>query len=200
MDAGLITRDHHRMTDLWVLAGLAVIASALSCGCAIVPKTVSADADPNLALAQEAARELPDPLLMENGERVHTVEQWSVRRDEMKRLLLEHEYGTMPAESTGARLQCHARPQLRADDLHQAIRVDLAVPPVCVVDAEVDPPRASYGFTGGPGMLAWEGQAPPWPLCTLTGRPCCFLGLDAPRGPRMLAWEGQAPPWPLFRF
>lgn len=39
---------------------------------------------------------LPDPFLMRNGERVKTVEDWSVRRKEIIEMLLHYEYGSVP--------------------------------------------------------------------------------------------------------
>ncbi|MFX0101830.1 MAG: hypothetical protein ACFFCS_19855 [Candidatus Hodarchaeota archaeon] len=39
---------------------------------------------------------LPDPFLMENGTRVSTLGEWNVRREEIKDLILDIEYGTMP--------------------------------------------------------------------------------------------------------
>ncbi|MCA9411595.1 MAG: acetylxylan esterase [Candidatus Omnitrophica bacterium] len=39
---------------------------------------------------------LPDPFLMESGKRVQSVEDWNQRREEIKDLLLDYEYGHMP--------------------------------------------------------------------------------------------------------
>lgn len=40
--------------------------------------------------------ELPDPFLMENGERIHDREQWPARRAEIYRSAVELQYGTQP--------------------------------------------------------------------------------------------------------
>lgn len=41
-------------------------------------------------------KEMPDPLVMNDGTKVTTPEQWRARREEMKALLEEYEYGHMP--------------------------------------------------------------------------------------------------------
>lgn len=41
-------------------------------------------------------KEMPDPLVMNDGTKVTTQEQWKKRREEMKAILEEYEYGHMP--------------------------------------------------------------------------------------------------------
>jgi hypothetical protein len=41
-------------------------------------------------------KEMPDPLTMNNGTKVTTLEQWNIRRKEMIRILEDYEYGHMP--------------------------------------------------------------------------------------------------------
>jgi hypothetical protein len=41
-------------------------------------------------------REMPDPLIMKDGGKVRTPEQWTVRRREMSEILEDYEYGHMP--------------------------------------------------------------------------------------------------------
>jgi hypothetical protein len=41
-------------------------------------------------------RELPDPLLSSSGEKIAKAEQWPARREELKRLFQEYEYGFLP--------------------------------------------------------------------------------------------------------
>lgn len=41
-------------------------------------------------------KELPDPFVMQDGSRVATVEDWNHRREEIKDLMLNIQYGTMP--------------------------------------------------------------------------------------------------------
>ena len=43
-----------------------------------------------------AIKEMPDPLTFRNGTKVTTPEQWKQRREEMKAILEEYEYGHMP--------------------------------------------------------------------------------------------------------
>src|SRR5476649_2610585 len=40
--------------------------------------------------------EMPDPLVSNDGQKVSTVEQWRQRREEMKQILEEYEFGHMP--------------------------------------------------------------------------------------------------------
>ncbi|HOD49890.1 MAG TPA: hypothetical protein PKJ78_07630 [Candidatus Hydrogenedentes bacterium] len=46
----------------------------------------------------------PDPLVLENGQRVETKENWEARRSEMRGLLLRHEYGSVPSSSVPVKL------------------------------------------------------------------------------------------------
>ena len=39
----------------------------------------------------------PDPLLLENGQRVETREDWAMRRNEMRKMLLRYQYGRIPS-------------------------------------------------------------------------------------------------------
>jgi len=41
-------------------------------------------------------KELPDPFLMNNGKRVQTRKDWKTRREEIKTILADYEYGQMP--------------------------------------------------------------------------------------------------------
>ncbi|MBT3602909.1 MAG: hypothetical protein HN521_07565, partial [Candidatus Latescibacteria bacterium] len=41
-------------------------------------------------------KELPDPFLLENGQRVASAQEWQQRRDEIKDMMLNIQYGTMP--------------------------------------------------------------------------------------------------------
>ena len=41
-------------------------------------------------------KELPDPFRMQDGKRVATVEEWNYRREEIKDMMLNIQYGTMP--------------------------------------------------------------------------------------------------------
>jgi hypothetical protein len=41
-------------------------------------------------------KELPDPFLLESGRRVASLQEWHVRRDEIKDMMLTMQYGTMP--------------------------------------------------------------------------------------------------------
>lgn len=49
-----------------------------------------------IATAQTLPGDLPDPLVFNGGSRVSSPEQWPARRDEMRELLLQYEYGHVP--------------------------------------------------------------------------------------------------------
>jgi hypothetical protein len=78
---------------------VAIVAMFLACGHAL-----RADADvPNqtkqgssTADATISSLNLPDPLIMNDGQPVKTVAQWRIRREEMKKILLENFIGEIP--------------------------------------------------------------------------------------------------------
>lgn len=47
-------------------------------------------------IAEPASHPLPDPLVFQDGRPVASTAQWPERRDEMRELLLKHEYGHVP--------------------------------------------------------------------------------------------------------
>ena len=68
-------------------------------------------------------KEMPDPLVMRDGTRVSTPEQWRARRGEMIQILEDYEYGHMPPPPgntepsrgtcvTVPRLPCRIEPRL----------------------------------------------------------------------------------------
>lgn len=59
----------------------------------IMDRTKSKPIDVN---AMPEIEEMPDPLTMNNGDKVTTLEQWRIRRKEMIRILEDYEYGHMP--------------------------------------------------------------------------------------------------------
>jgi hypothetical protein len=66
---------------------------------------------PNYDEAKVGKYTLPDPLVMENGEKVTDVETWKAkRRPEILALFKEHVYGAMPPAMKIAKVQEHGKP------------------------------------------------------------------------------------------
>ncbi len=61
-------------------------------------------------------KELPDPFIMNDGQRVATVEDWNRRRVEIKAMMLNSQYGTMPATPGSVTVTASAPETLDAGD------------------------------------------------------------------------------------
>ena len=59
------------------------------------PLARAADAPVDVAKLP-VVRELPDPFKFEDGKRVQNADDWKRRRDEIRKLVLQYEYGTLP--------------------------------------------------------------------------------------------------------
>ena len=107
--------------------------------------------------------QLPDPLVMENGDRVTSEQQWfDQRRPELLKLFQEHVYGAMPPAMPIADVEVHAEQAdfldgkgtrtevtlyLKEDRSGPAINVLILTPPV-EKDTKPFPAFAGYNFNG----------------------------------------------------
>jgi hypothetical protein len=76
-----------------------MIARSAAAALVLALGTLAAAADPPAFPAPKDLpdiKEMPDPLTFRNGDKVASPEQWKRRREEMKALLEEYEYGHMP--------------------------------------------------------------------------------------------------------
>lgn len=81
----------------FVTAGLGILWLAVML--ALHPATCrAADAAPPLPAVKDLPeiKEMPDPLTFRNGKKVTTPAEWKLRREEMKQIMEEYEYGHMP--------------------------------------------------------------------------------------------------------
>lgn len=73
--------------------------------------------------------DLPDPLVFRNGDRITTAAQWPARREEMRALLLEHEYGRVPPAPGNVRLDAELERGARFDGAAEFRAVRIAFGP-----------------------------------------------------------------------
>ena len=85
--------------------------------------------DQAAAAALPAVETLPDPFLFQDGRRVRTLADWEARRQEMKALLLEYEYGRMPGAPGNVRVEKVSPPEILHDGLTQRYLVRLSMGP-----------------------------------------------------------------------
>ncbi len=95
-------------------------ALALSLWCAA---TIFPDAEQLPAL-----KDRPDPLVLENGARVRTPEDWPARREEIKAMLLHYEYGHLPPAPDNLRVE-HISTGTLLDGKSELTRVTLVMGP-----------------------------------------------------------------------
>src|SRR5687768_7310702 len=53
-----------------------------------------------LIMTPSLAAELPDPFVMNSGERIKSAAEWPARRAEILKIVMEHEYGALPPAPT----------------------------------------------------------------------------------------------------
>ncbi len=70
-------------------------------------------------------KELPNPFLMENGNNVKDIEDWNVRREEIKNLVLDIEYGTMPDAPEGMNVETVQSNKIDEEVYHEKLKFTL---------------------------------------------------------------------------
>lgn len=84
---------------------------------------------------------LPDPFVFNNGTYVETVTDWSVRREEIKQILLDEEYGHMPGRPDAIEAELTDLKERGADTTHA--QVNLSIIPFNDSDTKIELPLIS---------------------------------------------------------
>ena len=74
-------------------------------------------------------REMPDPFRFDDGSRVRTVEDWQRRRDEIREMVLKHQYGHMPPAPGNVKLSAESSPKIVNDGKSVLTRLRLTFGP-----------------------------------------------------------------------
>ena len=77
----------------------------LLCVCPNSTSRVQVNDRPLSKISMKLVKQLPDPFVMQNGQRITTVEHWHSRREEVKSMMLNMQYGTMPGPPENVTVQ-----------------------------------------------------------------------------------------------
>jgi hypothetical protein len=69
-------------------------------------------------------KELPDPFLLENGQRVTSTQDWQQRREEIKDMMLNIQYGTMPGAPEGVSATTLETETLDGGETREMVRLE----------------------------------------------------------------------------
>jgi hypothetical protein len=96
--------------------------------CRKSPSAPGAPGEPAVAVERlPASTDLPDPFLMQGGQRVASRADWDARRRELRELLLRHEYGHAPGPVSASAVEL-SRETLEGGVSKQLLRLTLAAP------------------------------------------------------------------------
>lgn len=103
-------------------------------------------------------KQLPDPFVMQDGQRVTTVEHWHRRREEIKSMMLNMQYGTMPGPPENVTVRSCAAKTLKSGSTQTLLHF------------EFTPQKQSSQITFGFDQHFLMGLVAPRPLLRTEGK------------------------------